>query len=731
MNASFLPGIFKNEHIQVICWTLIHSFWIGLITAVLAGAILVFTQKSSSQLRYRLLCGCLIIFVLITGFVFHQESGSFDRVNMFTRAPDPIILTVFPLSDSAFVPKDIDVLTQLNAFINQNAVWIFTVWFLCFALKSLGLISGLLYVHRIRSYKVHQVSQDWKDRINNYAQKLGIHQSISLLQSELVKVPVTVGHLKPVILIPIGLIFQLPAQQIETILIHELAHIRRRDYLVNLLQSLLETIFFFNPGLLWLSSLIKDERETCCDDIVLANTSVKSNYLEALLAFHSKPAARSDLAVGLGSNQLVSRLRRIINHENKRLNKMEKIVLLAGLLIVSAFSYVPNRQQPLKAVASPKDNRHEVTQVVSQEHTSTKHEGFTGKESLSEKSHIVGVTGNIFEEMPVDTSRKFQSFRFFHTNEDLANRDMEVRDDKDNMYRVKIENGKVVSLKINNAQIPESELGQYEKLLAEIDKSYYEARESKRASIERAHKYSQQEWKIRELKSKDWDSAKFTKDKDFAKSKFEKSGDFAYEKKKLGKEKNMDGDWNGKGGRDVRKEFKIDKDHQKEFKKDKDNQKHFKFGKQKDKEWKEDKKFKKDKAFSKADFAQGSKTDQVVWAKGKAVDGKWEYESRNSSPDVYSTAGVKKRPEPADISADQQRVRGVIAELVQEKVISKPTDLKWFGLSEGELVVNGNKQPVELQQKLKEKFKIKTDHGLYYGPVKMIGTGVFLDKDDL
>ena len=693
MNSSFLPGIFEDEHIRVICWTLIHSLWIGLIAAVLAGVVLVCTPKSSSQLRYRLLCGCLVVFVLITGFVFYQESGSFDRGDMAHRAPDRISSTVFPLSE-AVVPRDIDVLVQLSSFINQNAVWIFTVWFLCFALKSLGLISGLLYIHRIRSYKVHQVSDDWKDMVKKYAQKLGIRQSVSLLQSELVKVPVTVGHLKPVILIPIGLIFQLPAQQIETILIHELAHIRRRDYLINLLQSLLGTIFFFNPGLLWLSSLIKEERETCCDDIVLANTSVKSNYLEALLAFHSQLPARSDLVLGLGGNQLVNRLKRIINHENKRLNKMEKIVLLGGLLIVSAFSYVPNPEQSFKAVTRPKVNRQEVTQVVSQDLTSKKHEEIAEKERLIERAKTGGVTENVIVGMPVDTSWKFQSFRFFNTNEDLANRDMEVRDDKDNMYRVKIENGKVVSLKVNNAQIPEDELGQYEKLLAEIDKSYHAARENKRASIERAHQYSRNEREIRELKSKDWDS-------------------------------------NSKGEKDDRKAFKIDKDHQKEFKKDKDNQKHFRFEKQKNKEWKEDKKLRKDKAFSKADFVQGSKSDQVVWPKEKGMDGKWEYESRKPSPDVHRAAGVKKMPEPADISADQERVRGVISELVQAKVISKPTDLEWFGLSEGELVVNGNRQPVELQQKLKEKFRIKADHGLYYGPVKMNGRGVFLDKDDL
>jgi hypothetical protein len=96
--------------------------------------------------------------------------------------------------------------------------------------------------------------------------------------------------------------------------------------------------------------------------------------------------------------------------------------LLGGLLIVSAFSYVPNPEQSLKAVASSKDNRHEVTRIVSQENTSIKPKGFTERASLSERPQNVDVTRSVLEEMPVDTSWKFQSFRFFHTNEDVANR---------------------------------------------------------------------------------------------------------------------------------------------------------------------------------------------------------------------------------------------------------------------------------------------------------------------
>ena len=97
--------------------------------------------------------------------------------------------------------------------------------------------------------------------------------------------PVVIGHLKPVILIPLGCLAGLPADQVEAILLHELAHIRRSDYFVNFLQNITESIFFFNPGLLWISSLIKEERENCCDDIALEQTKNKRGLVQALISF--------------------------------------------------------------------------------------------------------------------------------------------------------------------------------------------------------------------------------------------------------------------------------------------------------------------------------------------------------------------------------------------------------------------------------------------------------------
>ena len=122
----------------------------------------------------------------------------------------------------------------------------------------------------------------WKEKIQQLADELQIRRRIQLLQSEIVQVPVVIGVLKPVILIPLGILSQLPPEQVEAILLHELAHIKRKDYLVNLLQSLAETIFFFNPAVLWVSSLIRDERENCCDDIAIAGTKNKAAFVNAL-----------------------------------------------------------------------------------------------------------------------------------------------------------------------------------------------------------------------------------------------------------------------------------------------------------------------------------------------------------------------------------------------------------------------------------------------------------------
>jgi beta-lactamase regulating signal transducer with metallopeptidase domain len=261
METSILNQWFSRGEIQAICWTLIHSLWVGMIIALLAALVIMFTRKSGANLRYRLLCGILLLFVLSVSVIFCIELRSAALVqsnpNNIKFFINPVAVNVSHQVPAAIVqtsPVNL-VVNFLDAYINV----IFFTWLLFFMLKSLKMVSGLLYIKRIRTYRIHEVTEDFKHRIELFSRQIGIRRNVCLVQSELVKVPVAVGWLKPMILLPIGVIFQLSAEQLDSILWHELAHIYRRDYLVNILQGLVETVFFFNPGLLWLSALIRAE----------------------------------------------------------------------------------------------------------------------------------------------------------------------------------------------------------------------------------------------------------------------------------------------------------------------------------------------------------------------------------------------------------------------------------------------------------------------------------------
>ncbi|HEY4325406.1 MAG TPA: M56 family metallopeptidase [Mucilaginibacter sp.] len=338
MGTSFLTEWLSNREINAICWTLIHSLWIGLIIALLCGILVASTRRSAAALRYRLLCSLLVLFICAIGVVCYLEY----------RVPPPppkVPLTMaINVHHNIIINHDVTLqnqtlLTSVQAFLNQNVNFIFVIWLFCFMLKSLKMVGGLIYIQRIRNYKIQAVSEELKHKIELFSNQIGIRRAVRLVQSELVKVPVAVGWLKPMILLPVGIAFQLTPEQLDGILWHELAHIRRRDYLVNILQGTVETVFFFNPGLLWLSSLIRTEREACCDDMVLSRVDQKVNYLEALLSFGYGEFKQTGLAMGIGSgNQLRDRLKRIIERENKRLNITEKAALVAGLVALSAFT---------------------------------------------------------------------------------------------------------------------------------------------------------------------------------------------------------------------------------------------------------------------------------------------------------------------------------------------------------------------------------------------------------
>ncbi|RPD41033.1 M56 family metallopeptidase [Chitinophaga barathri] len=247
-----------------------------------------------------------------------------------------------------------DLLACILQFIDAHTMQIMMIWALIFLLKCIRLGAGFYHIFRIRHSNTIQPPVEWAGKLRQLALSLGIHAPVKLMESARVQMPFTVGWLKPCIYVPAGLLAQLPADQLEAILLHELAHIRRRDYLVNILQRFAETIFFFNPALLWISACIREEREACCDDIAMAHTPHRASYLQALVAFENAGEPELQLGMGLGRKRfyLLDRVKRLLTNENKKLTIMEKGILLLGLAGITAFGFVPAGEQSVAQAAT-------------------------------------------------------------------------------------------------------------------------------------------------------------------------------------------------------------------------------------------------------------------------------------------------------------------------------------------------------------------------------------------
>lgn len=472
--------------VRAVCWTLIHSLWIGVLVAGAAALVMLLTRRSAAWVRYMWLCGCLIAFAWGTGAVLAEEWRLREISGIKTNLSALSHLTLTEQYMPVLFSADQSAGNAAARWVNEYAIPIFGVWLLFFFFKTLKLTGGLLYVKRIRGSATEPNLDEWDDRLAMLAARMGITRPVKLLESRLVKVPVTIGHFKPLILIPVGMLLQLPPGQIDTILMHELAHIFRRDYLINLIQRLLEAAFFFNPGLLWLSGLIREEREACCDDMVLVHCQRKSTYLEALLAFQPVQEPNA-FVLGLRGNALMSRFNRLVYQRNRRPDAWEVSLLLAGFLLFSAFSYMPRvKRETLLSV--PKTVH--ANQVESRDAGSVtakspfafpagKINPKVSKPVRDAALHSGGTVSGIAPKSGTDTLGRIVSIRFIDNNHDLLNRHMVVRDEAGQVIEPVFRDNVLVSLLINGQAIPESDFEGYRQWVAAIDQAWAEARARK------------------------------------------------------------------------------------------------------------------------------------------------------------------------------------------------------------------------------------------------------------
>ncbi|TWJ00629.1 beta-lactamase regulating signal transducer with metallopeptidase domain [Mucilaginibacter frigoritolerans] len=335
-----IDNLFSDHLMTAISSTLIHSLWQGAVLSAVIGLVMTCTPKASSAKRYNLLVGAMTLFAVAVAGTFIIEfnnTGSPILLSAEHPAINPGPIQTGVTVHSAASP--VSIIETISSYLNRYAASIVWIWLLIMCVRCVQLTVGLRGVYNLRHKNISAIGSYWEERAHQLCVQLGIKRLVGIAQSARIKTPVVIGHFKPLVLIPVGMFTSLSVEEAEAILLHELAHIRRTDYLINLLQSLMEIVFFFNPAVLWLSALIKAERENCCDDMALLRSS-KVNYIKALVACeeYNQPFLAYAMALRGNHGSLKNRVNRIISNKNLSLNSREKSLLAACLIATGIFA---------------------------------------------------------------------------------------------------------------------------------------------------------------------------------------------------------------------------------------------------------------------------------------------------------------------------------------------------------------------------------------------------------
>lgn len=300
-----LDLLVRTQLSEAMGWTLIHFLWEGaLIAAVLA---MVLTLFRSPRIRYAAGCGALLAmlasFVITLAHFLPQHGNGTGTLRHI----------VLPPWDSW--PRVIEGGGRFPAF-GVVIPWLAPVWIGGVCAFYLRYAIAWLSLYRLRRLGVCMAPDGWQRSLTRLANELKVSRPVLLVESLLADTPVVLGIFRPVIMTPLGFLAGLPPEHVEAILLHELAHIRRLDYLMNVCQRIVEGLLFYHPAVWWISQLMRAERENCCDDIVVKLRGDAQAYAAALTALEQNrldqyPAIREPVLAATGGN-LMKRIKRLL-----------------------------------------------------------------------------------------------------------------------------------------------------------------------------------------------------------------------------------------------------------------------------------------------------------------------------------------------------------------------------------------------------------------------------------
>ena len=330
---------------QVLGWALVHSLWQEALVAVGLAALLAILPARAARIRYALAVMTLALMVALpiwTALRLHhpapQAATSAWMTDFFARTPARALLPTAAVEPGRLEVGQADVTlgaARWRAAFEPALPWVVALWLGGVLLLSLRLASGWRTAQRLVTVGTRPAPPRCVEALGRLATLLGITQSVRVLESAIVRVPAVIGWLRPVILLPASALTGLTPQQLDALITHELAHVRRYDYLVNLVQSVIETLLFYHPAVWWVSKRVREEREHCCDDLAVAVCGDPHAYATALVGMEGLRAPSPAFAVAASGGSLLNRIRRLVAPSSAEIFPGWVAGLAAGMLALT------------------------------------------------------------------------------------------------------------------------------------------------------------------------------------------------------------------------------------------------------------------------------------------------------------------------------------------------------------------------------------------------------------
>ena len=354
---ALLGEIIQSDWSETIGWVLLHSIWqLALVAALYAIAAFLCRYRSAS-LRYLFGCAAMVAMLLlpVATYCYFQTSTEItpaigvptaevasvpvtgvqhelDGWPEPSHALSPIPTIEAPLASNVASAKA-SLLVRMSIAVGPWLPVATLVWIAGVLILLLRPLAGCFHVRKLKRFGQTTLAEPTLLACDKLSKRLGIRRAVKFAQSSLVEVPTVIGYLKPVVLLPVSTITGLSAAELELILAHELAHVRRHDYIVNLAQTVVEALLFYHPGMWWVSSQIRRERENCCDDVVVAISGDRATYIRALAQLEQQRVGPPALAANGGS--LMVRVRRLLGQPGSEFSSRSTTAWLAGLVAIA------------------------------------------------------------------------------------------------------------------------------------------------------------------------------------------------------------------------------------------------------------------------------------------------------------------------------------------------------------------------------------------------------------